>query len=165
MGAAAAAGGVSAGSQILAAKMQANAIEEQGEFQAQQLKFNSQIAMIQRKEIEDQADSDSFQKQKEVNQMLGAQKASMAANGLDVTGDLAQSIQSDTRKTGQEDVVAIKNNAWREAWGMKVKATDLSNQSNYAIAGSKFGAATTLITGGLQAAGTSADYGYKASKA
>ncbi len=161
MGAAAAGGAVVGGSQLLAAKQQADAVKAQGKWQAQQLNFNATVAGMQRREIDVKAQDDISMRQKDIARMLGDQKAMIAANGIDVDSDVSKQIEADTRRTGREDVSNIKNNAWREAWGLQVKESDLRSQANFARSSGKIGAANTLLAGGLSAIGTAASYGVK----
>lgn len=158
---AAAAGGAIAGTQVLSAKLQADAMKAQGEWQEQQMRFNADVTSMQRREIDKKSQEDVFQRQEDVRQMLGIQKVAIAANGIDLDSDVSKQLEADTRRTGMKDVLAIKNNAWREAWGLDVKAQDLRSQGALARAGADVGAATTLATGGLRAIGTGAEYAYK----
>jgi hypothetical protein len=147
---AAAAGGVTAATQVLSSKLQADAMVAQGEWQNQQLQFNAETMAMQRREIGKKAQEDINYRQRDVSAMLGMQKVTLAASGIDVDSDLSQQLQADTRKTGREDVAAIQNNAWREAWGMDVKIADTRTQAAFAKAGAYTNAANTIATGGLQ---------------
>lgn len=151
---AAAAGVVIGGTQLLSAKMQANAMQAQAAWQERQTNFNIAMSAVQRQEIEAKSENDVAMRQREINSMLGQQRVAMAANGITLDSETSLAIQEDTRRQGREDYMAIKNNAWREAWGMKVSEVDMRNQSNFAKAGGAANAATTLATGGLSAIGS-----------
>jgi hypothetical protein len=151
MGAGGIAGAVSGGLGLLGAKMQADASKAQGEFAAQQSEFNAAMLKIQRKEIGEKAQDDIFMRQQDVSAMLGAQKATMAANGIDVDSDVSMALYDDTIVKGHQDAMAIRNNAWREAWGVSVKIADVQNAGAFARAGGLTNAWTSLATGGLNA--------------
>jgi hypothetical protein len=154
MGAAGGGGGLAAGgTQILSSKLEADAIKAQGEWQSRQMDFNRAMLSTQRLEIDKKAQEDIVLRQNDVRAMLGAQKVSLAAKGIDVDSDLSKQLQDDTRRSGRLDVSAIENNAWREAWGLQVRETDLKMQSRFARAGSLINSANTIATGGLRAVG------------
>lgn len=161
MGAAAGAGAVIGGAQLLAAKQQADAVKAEAKWKAQQLGFNAQVAQLQRKEIEDKAQDDVVSRQQDVSRIIGDQKVIMAANGIDLGSDVSAQIEADTRKTGRLDMLNIKNNAWKEAWGMQVKAQDLRDQAEFTKRSADITAKNTLLTGGLQAIGTGASFAYR----
>lgn len=145
-------GAVQGGMQILGAKMQADAGEAQSEWSARQNDFNSAMVATQRREVEQKGDADAQLRMRDTKAMLGEQKASLAANGIDVGSEVSMNLQEDTLRRGREDVNTIKNNAWREAWGLQVKESDLKMQSGFTRAGGQLNAATTIASGGLGAA-------------
>lgn len=52
----------------------------------------------------------------------GAQRARLAANGVDVTQGSARDILDDTQYLSDLDAATIKDNALRAAWGFRVEA-------------------------------------------
>lgn len=138
--------------QILEAKNMADAQKRQAEYEARQLEFNSQIVQLQRRDILAQADEDVNARQTQVKQMIGAQKVSLAAQGIDVGSEVARDAEKEERRVGLEDVRAIKNNAWREAMGLEMKSYEMKSQASWTRAAGKSAARSTLVTGGLNAA-------------
>ena len=58
---------------------------------------------------------------------------------------------------GAEDVLKIKNNAYREAFGYKTQASNLRAQGQFDESSAKFNANQTLLAGGMKAAGSFAE--------
>lgn len=84
--------------------------------------------------------------------LKGSQRASLAAQGIDVNQGDAAEVQDDTDFLLEADVLTVKSNAWREALGMRIEAHNASTrgmfavqaaqaQSRSTILGSQFGAA------------------------
>lgn len=55
-----------------------------------------------------------------VRQLIGAQRATMAAQGQDLEDGSAADVQADAAYLGELDAITISNNAAREAWGYRV---------------------------------------------
>ncbi len=105
-------------------------------------------------------------------QTIGAQRAAMAAAGIDLGVGSAADVQADTAHIGELDALTIANNAKREAYGYQVQAMDLRARAGMARAGGANAAASlrnqsygTLLSGALQTYGLGKDlYGeFKAS--
>lgn len=65
-------------------------------------------------------------------QILGAQRAALAANGVEVDFGSAADLQADTKRIGQEDAATIRENTIREQRGFEISA---ANNLNEAAAG------------------------------
>lgn len=141
---------------------QASAIKAKGNYEKNQLQFNAQLAELQAEDAINRGNKDAALKKKQTKQVIGSQRAALAAQGIEVNSDTALEIQQDTAGLGAEDVQTIKNNAAREAWGYRVQANDYSNQAAFTAIAAKNDARQTLLTGGLQAARdvTSGAYGW-----
>lgn len=85
--------------------------------------------------------------------MVGAQRARLAAQGIEVDSGSAQEIQEETAMVTAEDAMTVKNNAWREAWGFKVEAADAAARGRFARVAGDAAYGSSLLTGGLKAAG------------
>lgn len=73
--------------------------------------------------------AESNQRQKTA-QMIGAQRAAMAANGIDIGSGSALNLQSDTGAIGELDALTIRNNAARQAYNYEAQAADFSANSS-----------------------------------
>ena len=57
-------------------------------------------------------------------QMIGAQRAQMAASGIDIGSGTPLNLQASTAQVGELDALTIRNNAMRQAYGYRVQASD-----------------------------------------
>lgn len=155
MGAAAGAAQVGMGAvQILNAKNQADMMKQQAAFEAQQSEFNARLIEFRKQDIQALAEKDIQARHKQVNQMLGAQKVSLAAQGIEVEGELGAQFEQQEREMALEDVQSIKNNAWREAMGLSIQQQNIRSQSRIDQIAAKDKARDTIVTGGIQGVST-----------
>jgi hypothetical protein len=89
-------------------------------------------------------------------QMIGAQRAGMAAQGIDIASGTALDVQASTAYVGELDALTVRNNAAREAWGYQVEAGNYRTQAAQAQAAARATAAgmrgeafNTLLTGAI----------------
>lgn len=68
-------------------------------------------------------------------QVKGAQRAAMAANGIDLGEGSAAEILTSTDLVKEHDMQTIQANAVRAAWGHRMNATSLTNQARADRAG------------------------------
>lgn len=157
MGAGPAVGGASLGVsalQMVEAKNLADAQRRSAEFEAQQLEFNSQLVSMQKDGIGAQLEKDLESRQTQTKQMIGAQKVALAGQGIDIEGDLGEELQETEHFISNQDVQALKNNAWRQAMGLEIESADLRAQAGFTRLGGRDKARNTLVTGGLNATKT-----------
>lgn len=90
-------------------------------------------------------------------QMVGAQRAAIAANGVEVDFGSMGDVTDDTRMVGFEDARTIRQNAAREskgyeisAWNRTADASAKKSQAGAAVWASAFDAAGTLLSAGSQ---------------
>lgn len=83
-------------------------------------------------------------------QLMGAQRAAMAANGIDVSFGSPSDILADTAMYGREDQMTIRENTRREIMGYDINAANFGAQRNAA----KSAATGALIAGGLEVVST-----------
>jgi hypothetical protein len=96
---------------------------------------------------------------RDASMIKGEQRAAYAGQGVDVGSGTAAAIQTETDVVGELDAQTIKNNAWREAWGLQGQADEVQRQGRMAQKASKNRAKNSLITGGLNVVSTAAQYG------
>ncbi|UUL83449.1 hypothetical protein [Sphingomonas qomolangmaensis] len=68
--------------------------------------------------------------QRQTASTMGAQRAAMAANGIDLTFGSAASFVADTARVGQQDAATIRENATREARGMEREAANYRGEAS-----------------------------------
>ena len=130
--------------------MTANANRKEGEYEAEALRTNALYAKAQSEDAISRGESDSMKAAVKARMMVGSQRAAMAAQGIDISSGSALDVQVDTARLSELDVMTIRNNASREAWGYQVQSTDYLNRAGLASRAGRNKSRTTLITGGLQ---------------
>ena len=126
-----------------------------------QQKYQQKVANENAK-LEDAAARDALergkqavqQQQRQLSAEMGAQRASMAANGIDVNFGSAAAFRGDTAMLGQEDAQTIRENNIREVQGFersagnyRAKAQAASQAASGAIVSGAFGVANTILGG------------------
>lgn len=144
-------GAVSAFSQIRNSQNEAEGIRMKTEFEARQLDLNRDLAAFQAEDAIRRGDKEAVAKQKQTKQLIGAQKVALAASGVEIDSGSALDIMEDTAAIGASDVMTIKNNAWREAWGYKVQANNLKGQSEFSRIAGANASRNTLAAGNMNA--------------
>lgn len=128
---------------------QRGAYLQQGSFQRQIANQNSQLANLQAADAIQRGNIMAVRENQKAAALVGAQRASMGSQGVDVnTGSTAQ-IQADTAGLSAIDQLTIKNNAAREAWGYNVQALQSSAQGKMDYLAARGNANSTMLTGGL----------------
>ena len=127
VGVAAAMATISAVMQGIQAKNAAQAERSAAEYNAQVANNNATIANQQRSTTLQQGEVEAQKSMRDQAQMIGAQRAQMAANGIDLTQGSAQDILASTKFLGGIDVNTIQSNAARQAWGYEVQGMNDKN--------------------------------------
>ena len=145
---------------ITSGAQQAGAIRGRAaaEFQAAQFEINADFAELAGEDAIDRGDEQAIEYQKQINAIKAKQRSSFAGQGVQVDSGTAMEIQEQTAEIGAHDVIRIKNNAWREAFGYRQEAAQgrFNAQFTRTAADSKFDTAMTesyftLLGGGLDA--------------
>lgn len=120
--------------------------------QAQIAANNAQLAEWQAEDAEQRGQVKANAQGMHTRQLKGAQRAGMAANGVDLGVGSAQQVLTDTDYFGQIDRDTILANSAREAWGYRMQGkgytADSSLLSARASAQSPGLAAATTLMGG-----------------
>ncbi len=140
--------------------------------QKNNLKFQADLAEINARLAETSAQSILLQGQQQVGALTlsaghlkGRQRASLAANGIDLGVGSAAEIQASTDIMKEIDANTLTANAVRSAWGVRTQATNYQNEAIAARATastiSPFGSFATSLMG---SAGSVAQSWYQQSK-
>ena len=132
------------GSSVLGAYAQ----EKAGRAQQDVANWNADVAEQQAQDAIARGDVAAKRQQQVIKQTIGAQRAALAAQGLDLKDGSALDVQMNTAGLGALDVVTIKNNAAREAWGYRVNADNYRMQGEVARKTADANAFGTLLGGG-----------------
>ena len=135
--------------QMFTAKSQAGAVQAQGAYQKQAYNTNARFSDIQAEDAIRRGETEAQKHQRDVKKLVGAQRAALAAQGMDLESGSALDIQLDTATQGAEDAMTIRNNAWRESWGYKVQALNYRTEGEMAAIAAKSTSRQTLFTGAL----------------
>lgn len=143
---------------------QGRAFRAEGRYGKSVADLNAQIADLQAKDAIDRGSQESVNLVRKTQAVQGAERASMAGQGVDVNSGSAAEIQADTAGLSALDQLTIKNNAQRAAWGFQAQGIQDTLQGQFArIAGrtnedsSLIGGTMGFLKGGILA-------GYYASK-
>lgn len=145
---------VGTGMSMYGQSQQAAAQENAAKYQAAVAANNAKIAQRNAQaSIEQGQAQEAAQRQKTTN-LVGAQRAAFAANGIDVGSGSALDVQSSAAQMGELDALTIRYNAENRAQGFASQAGGYSAQSGlYGMQGASAGAAggigmTTSLLGG-----------------
>ena len=130
LGAAASAGGAYSSS-----KARKQAFNAQGQIDLN----NAQINEWQAQQAEAAGADQERTSRLHTQQVVGAGRAQMAANGVDLGTGSAAEVTATTKVVGEHDALAIRDNASRAAWGARTQA-----QYNKDTAAAAFSAADAI---------------------
>lgn len=139
-------------SQVFGAYSAANAEKDALKYQSQVNDLNARMADMQAKDALERGNFAERNARMATRQQRGAQVASMAARGLDISEGSALNILTDTDYFGEQDALIIRDNAAKEAWGYRQQGRNYRGEAelldNRSDAISPFrSSASTLLTG------------------
>lgn len=144
--------GIQGASSLAQGYVQKEAYKAKGDYEQAMGEINARRAEFQAEDSIKRGERDAAKVKKEGKRLRGAQRAAMAAQGIEVNDGSALAIQEDTAALAAEDATTVKNNAWREAWGFKVQASDYRAAGRMAKMAARREGRTSFLTGGMQAA-------------
>ena len=106
---------------------------------------NAKIAEMQATDATNRGAIDEKKARQLTEQVIGSQRVSLAAQGVDINRGSALDIQANAAYLGELDALTIRNNAVKEAWGYRVQAQDLTTKGGMAKQQSQFGAFNTIL--------------------
>lgn len=120
---------------------------EQGKYLNKVAKVNAGISERAGRDAVKRGNIDADEQRQQTGQVLGAQRAAFAANGVDVNSGSAGQVQNDTAALGELDALTLVNNAAREAYGYQVQAMDQRQQGKLAKYKGKMDAIGSILGG------------------
>lgn len=131
-----AAAGTQGGSQIAGGRAAGKASEQAGaaarraaEAQAELAEYNAAVADVQARDAVARGAIEEAQFRRDLDVLVGAQRAGYAAGNIDVGYGSAVDVQADAAFLGELDALTLRTNAAREAWGYQVEAVDLRRRA------------------------------------
>ncbi len=134
---------------LVSAISQAKAAKAQGEYANAMSEINARNADYQGRDAIDRGNKKSHEYRKDARSAIGAERARLAAQGIDITSGSAVDAIDRAEADVAINTQTIKSNAWREAWGFKSQA---SSQRAEGFMAKKKGdglSRDTLLTGGV----------------
>lgn len=138
---------------ISASFADANAQSSAATFKAGQLRLDSQVSSLQAESTLQAGNAQSALVGKKVASAIGQERASYAAQGINVDTGSAAATQSSSMVQGREEEQTIQSNAWREAWGLRVQSSNELSEAAMTDLEGKGQSFNTLMTGGMKAIG------------
>lgn len=145
--ASAALGVAQAGAGAVGSINEAASIRLQSDIEAKQSEFNSRVAEFQSSEAIKRGNKQVELARRASKQMIGKQRAALAAQGIALDEGTALALQEETAKFTAEDVETIKNNAAAEAFGFKIQSSQDKLRADLTRIGGNAAARGTLVTG------------------
>lgn len=112
---------------LMGAMNQAEAQKQQYAYQAQVAANNAAIAKQQASLAIQNGQTQEQTQQLKTSAVHGAQRAAMAANGIDLGEGSATDMLATTEFLGKRDQLTIRDNAMRQAWGYQVQAQNYTD--------------------------------------
>lgn len=142
--------GFTAGMMMVAGgAMNATSQYQAGKAQSQIAGYNARVAEAQAVDAIERGELEESRQRSSTQQLIGSQRARLAAQGIEIDSGSALEVQEDTAALGEMDALMIRNNAAREAWGYRTQAADYRNQGTIAKAqGTSQAIGTILGTAG-----------------
>ncbi len=130
----------------------------EGRYNEAVAKNNAAAAEAQAKQSEQLGSIDEDRQRARMRQMIGKQRAAFAANNIDSSSGTALDLISETAQFGEEDALAIRANAARDAWGFRTQGMNYRAQGTLARAQARNQGTATLLSTGAQMANTGYNY-------
>ncbi len=144
---------------------QAEAQKNAYEYQAQIARNNATIQQHNAKLSMEQGVIEEQNQRLKVAAMFGDQRASMAANGLDLGEGTASDLLATTEFMGNRDALTIRDNASRKAWAYRVQGQNFLDDAAFKSATA--GGINPMVAGAtslLDSATSFSDTWFKAKK-
>jgi len=132
------------------AKKSADANAEAQEYNAKVQDMNATLSERRARDALERGQEEEQQKREQAAQILGKQKAAMAANGVDLTFGSPLDTLVSTATLGELDALTIRRNSANEAYDYRVDA--VNGRANASL--SRANAKNTRAAGNLDAFGT-----------
>jgi hypothetical protein len=121
---------------------------------------NATMAEYGAQDAERRGEEEAQRINRQRSQMVGAQRAGFSARGIDIGAGTAADILDQTDFFGQTDALAARNNAAKEAWGLRAQKSSFQATADNARPGqagamSLLGSAGSVATSwyGMQGGG------------
>lgn len=138
----------------------ANAQAASSEYSAKVAEMNATIADRAAKDALERGADEERKQRTQTSQLMGQQRANMAANGVDLSFGSPLDLMVDTAKMGELDALTIRRNTAREERDIRQQASNYRTEASMsrsaasgALSGGYLGAVGTVLGGGAKAYG------------
>lgn len=129
----------------------ARAYQDQADLQRLAGGINRDFANLQAEDAIKRGDVAAARYGQKVGRLIGSQRAGYAAQGVAVNTGSAAAVQDEARLEGALDAQQIRNNAWREAFGLRAQGSGYVRDANLSAMASEGAGRGTLATAGWRA--------------
>lgn len=140
---------------LAAANQEAAGMEAMGKYKRIMGEINQRYLEMQAQDATDRGDRAAYGVRRKSSQVKGSQRAALAAQGLNLGMGSAADLQSETDYLSELEQSNIKSDAFREAWGYKVKGYQALEEGRLESKAYKERARQTLTAAGMDAIGGS----------
>lgn len=123
---------------------------QQGRYEAKVAEMNQRNESARALDALDRGQTEAQRAARQHASLIGAQRASMAANGVDLSFGTAADFLADSATAAVDDQMTVRENARREAMGYDINSVNFGAQATAAKRTAKF----ALVEGGLKMAQT-----------
>ena len=143
--------GVGAGSTAVGAYSQSQAYTGQGRFARTMGNVNASMADLEAEDAIRRGGVMANRQNMRTALLIGRQRATGAAQGVDVNSGSALDLQANAARMGAIDASTIRMNAYKEAMGIRMKGSNERFMGNMAYSTGRFNANQSLLGGGMSA--------------
>lgn len=118
--------------QFAGQRREAKVAQQMGDYEAQLFGQNADLADLQAEDAIARGHEAELKSRGGSRQLVGAQRASLAAQGIDIDTGSARDVVENDAMLGELEALTIRNNARRAAWGFNVQASQYRNQGELA---------------------------------
>lgn len=118
---------------VMGSVQQGQAASSQAAYQAQVARNNAILAERAAKDAEDRGRVAALNQRNRTKQLIGRQRAQLAANGVLVDRGSALDIVADTAQIGETDALTIENNADREAANYRAQGSNFTADAQLSL--------------------------------
>lgn len=122
---------------VASAAYQVDANKKMGAYEAEVAQQNKDLNNAKAEQAAVIGASAEDAQRAKVRQAIGAQRASLAANGIDLGSGTAEDMVAQTAQFGEYDALTTRYNAMNEAWGYRTEAINDQNAAAFAKARTK----------------------------
>jgi len=127
---------------------------EEGQATGATLDENARRTGLAARDVMQRGAADAGRVRMEGTKVIAEQKTMVAAAGIDPSVGSAADVAGQSRAMSELDAATIKNNAAREAWGLRLQAKDMKTQAKQARTAGKRAAVGAVLGGVSGAAGS-----------